>query len=227
MIRVTCSSCQKPMSIDEAKLPMREVSFPCPACKAKITVDRRTLGPEGAVSSGAAAAPPAPAPATPLQADLPQPRAAVQEDAGDDDELGPRALIAGVDTPALREACRALGFQAFSFPTIEEGRDFYLQEHPRLVFLNPAQLTPPPLADFQALTLVSPADRRKGYFILVSENLKTFDGTAAFLYGVNLVLATRDLPSIRRIYAEADAYHRRMYESLLAALEAKGAQAHA
>lgn len=223
MIRVTCSSCQKPMSVDEAKLPMREVSFPCPACKARITVDRRTLGPDSAVPAGAAAASPAPAPAAPLQAIIP-PSPAVEDG---DDELAPRALIAGVDTPALREACRALGFEAYSFPTIEECRDFYLQEHPRLVFLSPAQLTPPPLADFQALTLVSPADRRQGYFILVSENLKTFDGTAAFLYGVNLVLAARDLPSIRRIYAEADAYHRRMYESLLAALEAKGTQAHA
>jgi hypothetical protein len=219
LIRVTCSSCQKPMSIDEAKLPMREVSFPCPACKAKITVDRRTLGPEDPAPVAAA-----PAPAV-LQGTMPPSPAAAGLD--EDDELGPRALIAGVDTPALREACRTLGFQAFSFPTTEECRDFYLQEHPRLVFLNPAQLTPPPLAEFQALTLVSPADRRKGYFILVSENLKTFDGTAAFLYGVNLVLATRDLPAIRRIYAEADAYHRRMYESFQSALEAKGAQAHA
>ncbi|HEX2223063.1 MAG TPA: hypothetical protein VHN15_02530 [Thermoanaerobaculia bacterium] len=224
MIRVTCSSCQKPMSIDEAKLPMREVSFPCPACKARITVDRRTLGPE---DPSPAAAAPAPAPAAPAVLQGTMPQTPVPADLDEDDELGPRALIAGVDTPALREACRTLGFQAFSFPTIEECRDFYLQEHPRLVFLNPAQLTPPPLADFQALTLVSPADRRKGYFILVSENLKTFDGTAAFLYGVNLVLAARDLPAIRRIYAEADAYHRRMYESFQAALEAKGTQAHA
>jgi hypothetical protein len=206
LIRVTCSSCQKPVSVDEAKLPLREVSFPCPGCKAKITVDRRTFAP----TSPAAAAPAARAPEAPAAAH-------------EDDELGPRALIAGVDTPALREACRILGLQACHFPTIEEGRDFYLQEHPRVVFLNPAQLTPPPLADFQALTLVSPADRRKGFFILVSENLKTFDGTAAFLYGVDLVLASRDLASIRRVYAEAEAHHRRSYESFWAAAEAKGA----
>lgn len=209
MIRVTCSSCQKPISVDEAKLPMREVSFPCPACKGRITVDRRTLAPDGAPAAPVPAAAPAPAPEPPAPME--------------DDELGPRALIAGVDTPALREACRVLGFQAFHFPAIEEGRDFYLQEHPRLVFLNPAQLTPPPLAEFQALTLVSPTDRRKGFFILVSENLKTFDGTAAFLYGVNLVLASRDLASIRRVYAEAEAHHRRTYESFWAAAESKGA----
>lgn len=209
MIRVTCSSCQKAVSVDEAKLPMREVSFPCPACKGKITVDRRTLAP-----LAPDAAPPAPP--------TPDPPAARETAREEDDELGPRALIAGVDTPALREACRVLGFQAFHFPAVEECRDFYLQEHPRVVFLNPAQLTPPPLADFQALTLVSPADRRKGFFILVSENLKTFDGTAAFLYGVNLVLASRDLASIRRVYAEAEAHHRRTYESFWAAAEGKG-----
>ena len=43
MIRITCTSCQKPLSIDETKLPMKEVSFPCPVCKTKLTVDRRNL----------------------------------------------------------------------------------------------------------------------------------------------------------------------------------------
>ena len=45
MIRITCTTCQKPLSLDETKLPMQEVAFPCPVCKVKLTVDRRTLVP--------------------------------------------------------------------------------------------------------------------------------------------------------------------------------------
>ena len=37
MIKITCTSCQKPLSLDESKLPMKEVSFPCPVCKTKIS----------------------------------------------------------------------------------------------------------------------------------------------------------------------------------------------
>ena len=43
MIRIVCTSCQKPLSLDETKLPMKEVSFPCPVCKTKLMVDRRNL----------------------------------------------------------------------------------------------------------------------------------------------------------------------------------------
>ena len=37
MIKIVCTSCQKPLSLDETKLPMKEVSFPCPVCKTKLT----------------------------------------------------------------------------------------------------------------------------------------------------------------------------------------------
>ena len=53
MIKIVCTSCQKPLSLDETKLPMKEVSFPCPVCKAKLLVDRRKLGGEAAVTTSA------------------------------------------------------------------------------------------------------------------------------------------------------------------------------
>ena len=44
MIRITCTNCQKPLSLDETKLPPdKEVAFPCPVCKTRLTVDRRSL----------------------------------------------------------------------------------------------------------------------------------------------------------------------------------------
>jgi len=173
------------------------VTFPCPACKAPMTVDRRTLAP---AAPAEAPAPPAPAP------DLP----------AEDADLGPRALIVGADSPTLRQAARDLGLQPVFFPTVEAGRDFFQEKYPPVVFLSPTQLTRPPLAEMQPLTSLSASDRRRGFFILVADGLKTLDGTVAFLYDVNLVVAAKDLPSIRRIYQDANEEHQKLYAAFRA-----------
>lgn len=195
MARITCGSCQKPVSFDEARLPFQPVTFPCPSCKSPLTVDRRTL------------APPA-EPPPPLEAPEPE------------DDLGEKALIVGVDSPALRQAVREIGCQPVFFPTVEAGRDFYLQEYPPMVILHPGQLTRPPLADLQPITSLSAADRRRSFYILVADGLKTFDGTVAFLYDVNLVIATKDLPSFRRIWRDAEEHHQKLYSAFRAAEKA-------
>jgi hypothetical protein len=166
-------------------------------------VDRRAFSP-------IAPAAPEPAPTA-----APEPPADVQEEA--EDGFDAKALIVGVDSPALGQAAREIGFQPVFFPTAEAARDFYVQEYPPVVFLNPAQLTRPPLADFQAITALSASDRRRAFYILVADGLKTFDGTVAFLYDVNLVVAAKDLPSLRRIYRDAEEHHQKLYKAFHAA----------
>lgn len=214
MVRISCPSCRTALNIDETKLPMQAVSIACPTCKVKFTVDRRELAP-AAAAGGQAAPPPA---AAPPAAPSPLGRAEEPDDDDDRHQLGEKALIVGVDTPALREAARVIHLQPVFFADAERARDYYLREFPQVVFFNPAQLTPPPLADAVALTAVSPADRRRGFFVLVADNLRTFDGNAAFLYGMNLILATKDLASFGQIYREAEAYHQRLYAPLNAVL---------
>ena len=197
-MRIPCPACQRPISFDENKLPLREVTFPCPSCKAPVTFDRRSLTPE----------PAAPAPPVPLD-----------DDPLDTDLDARKALLVGADSPALRQAARTLGFQVIHMPAAEAARDLYLQDYPPLVLLSPAQLTRPPLAEMQPLTSLAPVDRRRGYFVLVADGLKTLDGTVAFLYDVNLVVAAKDLPSIERIWEEAQAQHRKLYQAFEAAVE--------
>ena len=196
MIRITCTNCQKPLSLDESKLPPREVSFPCPACKAKITVDGRAY----------AAAPPA-------QAD------------GDDDEheneFGEKAIIVGADDAALRQAAKLVGFLPVFFADPKKAREFYMQEFPQMVFIHPGQMTPPPLDAMGPIISLVPADRRKSFFVLVADNLRTLDGNAAFLYGVNLVVATKDLGQFPQIFRDAHAAHERLYASMTAVLREK------
>ena len=211
MIKIVCSSCQKPLSLDETKLPMKEVAFPCPVCKTRLTVDRRTLGNDAAGAPQTASVP-ASAPPLPEAADIP-----------DDDSFGSKALLVGADHPALRQAAKLIGFMPIYLPTPEQAREFYMQEFPQVVMLNPAQMTPPPLEQFQPIISLTSADRRKSFFILFSDNLRTLDGNAAFLYGVNLVVAMKDLGSFPQIYRDTHAYHERMYAAMNAALKSASA----
>ena len=205
MIKIVCTSCQKPLSLDETKLPMKEVTFPCPACKTKLTVDRRKL--EGAPAPVPGASPDAAAPA------------AEEEESG----FGAKALIVGNDSPALRQAAKLIGFQPVFMPTAQQARDYYMQEFPAVVMLNPQQLTPPPLESMQPIISLAPADRRKSFFILFSDNLRTFDGNAAFLYGVNLIVSTKDIGSFQQIYRDASTFHERLYNPLNIVLKAMAA----
>lgn len=214
MIRIHCNACNRPILVDETKLPMREVTFPCPACKTSLNVDRRTLGQgTAAPAPGLAASPRAPAsrPATPLppQASSPPP----EEDAILEDDLAAKALIVGVDSPVARQAAESLGFQPVHLPAVEACRDYFMQEYPPMVFLCPAQLTRPPLEDMAPMTNIGPGDRRRSFFILLADGLRTLDGNAAFFYNVNLVVANKDVGSIQQIYRDAESFHRRMYHS--------------
>ena len=202
MIKITCTSCQKPLSLDETKLPMKEVSFPCPVCKTKLSVDRRTL-------CGAAAQAPAPPPVEHTTDDV------VEDHA---DEFGSKAYLVGADSAAIRQAAKLVGFLPVYFENAAQARERFLQEQPQLIFLSPPQITAPPLDSMAPMTGLLPADRRKTFVVLVAENLRTLDGNAAFLYGVNLVLAPKDLGSFPQIYRDAHAYHERLYASMNAAL---------
>ncbi len=203
MIKIICTSCQKPLSLDETKLPMKEVTFPCPACKTKLVVDRRKL--EQPAGPGAVSAPAEGAAAPPAE---------------EDDSFGTKALIVGNDHPALRQAAKLIGFMPLHMATAEQARDYFMQEFPPVVMLNPGQLTAPPLESMQPMISLTPNDRRKSFFILFSDNLRTLDGNAAFLYGVNLIVAFKDLGAFQQIYRDASAYHDRLFSAMNSVMKA-------
>ena len=198
MIKIVCTNCSRPLSLDETKLPPnKEVVFPCPVCKTKLTVDRRNLEAEAAAS----AAPPAH-------------DSHHEGHTDDDDGFGAKALVVGNDLPALRQAAKLIGFLPVYMAAPQQARDYFMQEFPQVVFLAPAQVTPPPLQDFAPIISLMPVDRRKSFFILVADNLRTLDGNAAFLYGVNLIVAVKDLPQFPQIYKDAHTYHERLYAAV-------------
>ena len=211
MIRITCTNCQKPLSLDETKLPMKEVAFPCPVCKVKLTVDRRKFES------------PAEAAAAPV-AGHPVAQAAPHAPSDDDDhenEFGAKALIVGADNPVIRQNAKLIGYLPVHYAEAAKAREFFNQELPQVVFVNPQPMTPPPLEAMGPIMSIVPAERRKAFFVLVADNLRTLDGNAAFLYGVNLVVATKDLGQFPQIFRDAHAAHERLYASMSAVLREK------
>ena len=207
MVKITCSSCAKQLQIDETKLPMKEVKFPCPHCKTNQFYDRTKVASEAGAAAPEAAAVASGGPAV---------------DDDDDDLYGkPKGLIVGREIPGVREAVRGLGLVPVVTAAAEEARDAYYRDHPKITVLCPQQMTPPPLAEMGALTSVSPTDRRRGFFVLVADNLKTLDGNAAFLYGVNLVIATKDVAQFKRVYRDAFDFHEKLYEHFNSVKDAK------
>jgi hypothetical protein len=208
MIRITCTNCQKPLSLDETKLPMKEVAFPCPVCKVKLTVDRRKFENAG----DAASASEAPHPAAPP---------AHHDEDDHENEFGAKALIVGADHPLIRQSAKLIGYLPVHHADAAKAREFFNQELPQVVFVNPQQMTPPPLEAMGAIMSIVPGERRKAFFVLVADNLRTLDGNAAFLYGVNLVVATKDLGQFPQIFRDAYAAHERLYASMTAVLREK------
>lgn len=201
MIKIVCTSCQKPLSLDETKLPPKEVTFPCPVCKTKLVVDGRNYE-AGAV----AAAPPGPESQT------------QHED--EHEGFGTKALLVGADHAGIRQAAKLIGHLPVYFAEAKEARDYFNQEFPPVVMLNPLQITPPPLEAMGPIISVAPVDRRKAFYILFSDSLRTLDGNAAFLYGVNLVVAHKDLGVFQQIFKEAWTYHERLYAAMHGAARA-------
>lgn len=194
-----CPKCRKQLSVPDEKLPATQFTVKCPQCTHPITVDPKV---NPAAKASAAAAPAG--------------FGGAEEEEAIADDFGEKALIVGVDSQTVRQIAKSLGFAPVHMPTAEAARDFYVREYPSIVFLLPQQLTPPPLAEYAPLLSVSPLDRRKGFFILVAENLRTFDGNAAFLYGVNLIVAAKDLGQFTAVYRDAIAYHNRLYAAMQA-----------
>lgn len=197
MIRIVCTSCQKPLSLDESKLPMKEVAFPCPVCRTKLSVDRTKLQGHDAVAQPAEGGE--------------QPHPAIHDAHDEADGVGAKALLVGEDSAALRQALKLIGFLPVYFPAAQAARDYFAQEFPHCIVIHPAQMTQPPLQEMQPIVALAPADRRKTFIVLVADNLRTFDGNAAFLYGVNLVVATKDLPQFTQIHRDAMTYQERLY----------------
>ena len=75
------------------------------------------------------------------------------------ERVGAKALIVGVDHPALRQASKLVGYLPVFHADAAKAREFFNQEIPQIVFLHPAQMTAPPLEAIAPIVSVIPSER--------------------------------------------------------------------
>jgi hypothetical protein len=252
VLLVPCPHCAKPSRIDSAKLPDQPAFFPCPHCNGRVVVDKRQLvkppqTPAAApvanrtAEAGAptATAPP-PAAAPPQTAAHPpaaSPRAAIAPPTVEPtvpdrrfakvpaDAVFPSGIVVGEDDSVIgeiREALAALGSEIEHVSSPDAARQVIMNEQPDLCIYVAGNIDAAPHAAMAPLTGLHPSFRRRLYIMLLAENLNTFDGNAAFIHEVNMVLGKRDLPQIGAALYRGLEYHDRLYRAHLAASEKKG-----
>jgi hypothetical protein len=226
---IPCPHCTSPSQIDTDRLPDRPSFFPCPHCNGRVVVDRRDL-----VGQAGETPPPqavAHAPVQPTAAAIPPP--AVEPKAPDRrfpkvpaDAILPSGIIVGDEDAAveqIREVLAALGSEVERVGSLEDARRTIVEEQPDLCICVLGKVDAASHAAMEPLRGLHPGVRRRVYILLVGDNLKTFDGNAAFMLEANLVLAKQDLARIGEALYGGVEYHARLYKTYLEACENRGA----
>ncbi len=171
-----------------------------------------------------AAPPPAAAPPAPAEPAAPPPTRPSDLGLPPGASLPP-GFIVGEDTKAMEEIARALsphGCTLRAFATVAEAHSKAIDDVPALIIYVAKRPQAPPIKAMQPFVELQPALRRRTFLVLVTDNLKTLDGTNAFFYQVNMLLNKKDIPSAAQCLFAGFQYHQRLYSSFLAALDEKG-----
>jgi len=243
---VPCPHCKKPSRLESDSLPDQPAYYPCPHCKQKVVVDKRKLMAEQAeqaaqaapAPSAASATPPAPAaPAAPAKTasnEETNTREAVElpSSSPSDRRFGripadsrfPSGIIVG-DDPATIEEIRAklatVGSELEVVESAEEARQLILNEGADLCIFASAGEVSAPHEPMMPLTGLPPSVRRGMYLALVADNLKTLDGTSAFMFQVNMVFGKQDMAQFETALYSGIDYHARLYRPYFQAVEKK------
>ena len=232
-LRVTCQNCQRITVVDSEKVPDQPVSYRCPSCQSKVTIDKRKLlagdatgvetPPAGAAASASAAATAHPTrePGHASSGSLIVPSDALLEMALPPGESLPPGLLVAEDREAGAQLKRWLEPYDCTLEPMADAaaaRELALTDPPPLLVYVADAVTKPPYAPLEPLVTIPPRERRRSFVVLVASNVKTLDGNLAFLYQVDLLLNRQHLSQAPGIFHSALRAHHRMYKPFFAAL---------
>lgn len=213
---ISCPHCSRSLSIPAAKLPKQVSSFGCPGCKGKILVN-----PAGELVRE-----------SPSEPNKEKPVSHVDPGSGGvasiDFEPPPGATLpSGViigNNPSVIEKIRKLvkpyGCELEVLPDAESVRERTQGSVPPLIFCVADKIGSPPAEMLAPITTMASAERRRTVVVLIAENLATLNAGVAFLYLVNVTVASSDIERVPAIVHSALDYHNRLYQSFFSALEA-------
>jgi predicted Zn finger-like uncharacterized protein len=236
-VQTACPACGQRIVIDDAKVPERPFSVRCPKCQQAVRLPGRGAAPEAAPApsdSGSYT----PVSGVPSLADPPRPApaAATPAASASNEELrvqmmaqlrremstgespsGGYALVAFPDkahAAAITLTLTRLGFSVDTVEDLEEGLRLLEQGHYSVVAT--ARLASPqgrPETLYQRVTRLPSEARRRIFLILVGDQLKTGDGTQAFLMLADLILSTRDAGNADPVVRSTLAERKRIYQT--------------
>jgi len=222
-VQANCPQCAHRITIDDARAPDRPFSVKCPKCQTVVRFPGRGAAP-GAAATGAspAAAPPA-APAANEEVGSEALAQLRREVSGGDSGRGtPTQVLVAVPERALAGTLTLpltrLGHTIEVLDTPEEGGRLLEQGAYGIVITTRTAAVPGKGETlYQRVTRLNPEARRRIFLVLVGEDLKTGDGTQAFVLQADFVVNPRDANNVEGALLNAMAERNRVYQAFLEA----------
>jgi hypothetical protein len=223
-MQATCPQCSNSISFDDARAPERPFSVKCPKCQALVRFPGRApagaspaAAPAASSAASAAAGASSPEVATETLAQLRREVGASEAGRGAATQVlvgvPDRALAGALTLPLTR-----LGYTIEMLDTPEEGGRL-LEQGVFGVVITTRTAAVPGRSEilYQRVARLNPEARRRIFLILVGEDLKTGDGTQAFVLQADLVVNPRDAGNVESAMLNAMAERNRVYQPFLEA----------
>jgi predicted Zn finger-like uncharacterized protein len=224
-VQASCPNCSQKITIDDARVPDRPFSVKCPKCQTVVKFPGK--GAAAAAASGpapAAAAPPASPPEPPPSGEpagtseemraqmMAQVRREMSSGGG---RLEGRVLVALPDrnqTAATTVPLSRLGFNVDPLDNSDEGGRLLDQGVYNIVVTSRAA-TGKGETLYQRIARLNPDARRAIFLVVVGDDLKTGDGTQAFVAVADLAVNPRDLAVMDVALTNAISERTRLYQA--------------
>ena len=225
-MQANCPKCAHKIVIDDARVPERAFSVKCPKCQTAVKFAGK--------GAGAAAA----APAAPTPSSVPEP-AAPPSGGGDEamraemmaqlrremalGETRPdagRALVSLGDRAQAGTLTLALTRQGYQVDTVDNPEEASRLVEQGVYDLVAASRTAGAAGKeslYQRMMRLNPEARRRVFLLLTGDDLKTGDGTQAWVTMADLVVSTRDLATVDTLLNKTVDERSRLYQVFLEA----------
>lgn len=220
-MQANCPQCSNKIVIDDARVPDRAFSVKCPKCQNAVKFPGKGAAAAPPPSAPAASEPPPDASASATNGEearaqmMAQLRREMALTGGDQAHAGERALVALADRGHAGNVTLMLTRLGYHVDTIED-----VQEAARLleqgvyatVVTAPVAGAPGKESVYQKACRLNPELRRRFFLVLVADNLKSADGTQAFVLQADLTLTGRDAGTADVIFRNTQGEKQRLYQ---------------
>ena len=226
-MQATCPQCSNRINIEDARAPERPFSVKCPKCQTAVRFPGRAAagaapgapGPPAASSAAAAPAAPASSPGVGTETLAQLRREVGASEAG---RGGATMVLVGVPDRAVAGALTLpltrLGHTIEVLDTPEEGSRLLEQGAYGIVITTRTAPVPGKTEMlYERVTRLNAEARRRIFLILVGDDLKTGDGTQAFVLQADFVVNPKDAGSVEGALLNTMAERNRVYQAFLEA----------